>query len=149
MLYEPIKTLQAIGHYGNIKKKHYKDFFDFVLKLPEKERIHVLTALAIYSDKWTEADIIGLLAFAREQIALYGCLFHERNPASFKVSSSDYHHCRGECMAKCEAEKKECLDRGREPASCAQKEEECKKACEEKITSEDLLPQTRARRARR
>tara|TARA_R110002110_G_scaffold230176_1_gene445845 strand:- start:273 stop:908 length:636 start_codon:yes stop_codon:yes gene_type:complete len=116
MLYEPVKTLTAIGHYGEIKKEHYKDFFDFVLKLPEEERVHVLTALAIYSDKWTHADIIGLLAYAREQIKLYGCLFHERHPGSFTVDPDDYRHCRGE---------------------------------EKKIASEDLLPQTRARRVRR
>ena len=140
MLYEPIKTLKAIGHYGNIKEEHYEDFFDFVLKLPEKERIHVLTAMAIYSDKWTQADIIGLLAFAREQITLYGCLFHERNPASFRVASSDYHHCRGNCKAKCEAERSECIEYGNDSAFCAQKEQECKKACEEEKDAPKSIP---------
>ena len=96
MLYEPIKSLQAIGHYGDIKKEHYEDFFDFVLKLPEDQKVHVLTALAIYSDKWTKADIIGLLTYGVEQIKIYGCLFHERNPGSFKVTSNDYRYCRGQ-----------------------------------------------------
>ena len=96
MFSEPAKTLQAVGHYGKIKKEHYKDFFDFVLKLPEEKRVHVLTALAIYSDKWTKADLVGLLAYGREQIEIYGCLFHERNPGSFKVTPSDYRHCRGQ-----------------------------------------------------
>tara|TARA_Y100000593_G_scaffold90198_1_gene176062 strand:+ start:1026 stop:1748 length:723 start_codon:yes stop_codon:yes gene_type:complete len=138
MLYEPIKVLRAIGHYGNIKKEHYKDFFDFVLKLPEEKRVHVLTALAIYSDKWTRADIIGLLAYATEQIKLYGCLFHERNPASFKATASDYHHCRGNCEKKCKAEKDECIKRGEDPESCEQKEGRCKNECQEANAIKDI-----------
>tara|TARA_R110000824_G_scaffold101711_2_gene241578 strand:- start:287 stop:886 length:600 start_codon:yes stop_codon:yes gene_type:complete len=96
MLHEPVKTLQTIGHYGGIKKEHFEDFFNFVLKLPEEQRVHVLTALAIYSDKWTKADLVGLLAYGKEQIEIYGCLFHERNPGSFRVTPSDYRHCRGQ-----------------------------------------------------
>jgi len=96
MLYEPIKTLDAIGHYGKVKKEHYKDFFDFVYKLPEEERVHVLTALAIYSDKWTRADIVGLLSFAREQLEIYGCLFHKGMGQGWKISSDDYRTCRGQ-----------------------------------------------------
>tara|TARA_R110000744_G_scaffold277691_2_gene390037 strand:+ start:75 stop:788 length:714 start_codon:yes stop_codon:yes gene_type:complete len=136
MLYEPIKTLQAIGHYGNIKKEHFEDFLNFVLKLPEEEKVHVLTALAIYSDKWTKADIIGLLAFEAEQIKLYGCLFHKRSVGS-RVSPSDYHYCRGACASKCEAEEQECLDRGEHSDFCAKKKKECEDACkkEDKKTS--------------
>ena len=94
MLREPVEMLKQIGHYGQIKKGEYKDFFDFVLKLPEHQRIHVLTALSVYSDKWTAADAVGLLAFGIDQIIIYGCLFRERNPGAFKVEPKDYEHCR-------------------------------------------------------
>jgi hypothetical protein len=94
MLHEPVEMLKAVGHYGQIKKGEYKDFFDFVLKLPEEQRIHVLTALAVYSEKWTDDDAIGLIVFGIDQIKIYGCLFHERNPGSFKVKPEDYKHCR-------------------------------------------------------
>jgi len=130
MLYEPINTLDAIGFHGEIKGQHYKDFFDFVLKLPEEEKVHLITALAIYSDKWTSADIVGLLAFARGQIKLYGCLFHERSVGS-QVSPSDYHHCRAECAEKCEAEEQECLGQDEHEDFCTQKELDCKDACKE------------------
>ncbi len=94
MLHEPVEVLKAIGHYGQIKKGDYKDFFDFVLKLPEEQRVHVLTALAVYSEKWTTDDVIGLLVFGIDQIKIYGCLFNERHPGSFKVEPEDYKHCR-------------------------------------------------------
>jgi hypothetical protein len=38
MLDEPIKTLIAIGHYGKIKKEHYKDFFDFIIAAAAAKR---------------------------------------------------------------------------------------------------------------
>ena len=94
MLHEPVSVLKNIGHYGGIKKGEYKEFFDFVLKLPEEQRIHVLTALAVYSDKWSAEDAIGLLVFGTDQIKIYGCLFRERNPGSFKVKPEDYTYCR-------------------------------------------------------
>ena len=94
MLHEPVKVLKSIGHYGEIKKGEYKDFFDFVLKLPEEQRVHVLTALAVYSDKWSADNAVGLLVFGIDQIKIYGCLFRERNPGAFKVKPEDYKYCR-------------------------------------------------------